>query len=604
MKYVDENAWAELLGAIKDGTLLSQDATARTAALAKLPQLAELNLPPPVRELDFNALKATVDSLTDALREANDLELGLANLGYFFQLAGQSWQSAYKRVGDVTSRESAKKFLTRLPGRLLLFAVQTGLSMLTAGGAALLYNLIAEPIKASLEGQWNGYEDAVTDASKEGIKGILDVMVSVIPGTNASVPTDGMVDPATVFSNYEGTLRKTAVELRSARAQKKQLVGSLDLEKKLVAAMSEITKDGDFAKFILEKIDTGDIDPKWQMIARVLDTIMLRAAWTQYCRSNWTNITYDYTIAVKSTDEVKTSLKGEDDPRKWPSNVWDSVNGWPEYWGDICADFCGLEHRPGDKLNEKKTPAQMAAIKVLESRMAWISMAAVECCQVQRRFSPLERAKKFDLKPFPLPPTNPPNQLKASELFTEAAWKDAYKPYRSKQDTTCQIAAIRFSLQPSIAYGVPTGKRGRHDTPYSAAAAVELGGNTRGFAGCAFGVILKRSDKVSTEQVTLNWAALKVSAADARTVTHWRNGNDSFQFNTNKKDNNGKDVSTVIKPAVFGPIWTTRFTTGPIQTKTLKFGEEGLYAFWLSTMVIELELSDDVWYVWVVAPPK
>lgn len=605
MKYVDENAWAELLGAIKDGTLLSQDATTRAQAITKLPELTDLVLPPALANVDLSELLDKVTAIGADLEDANELELGLANLSYLFHLAAKSWQDAYDRVSQYASKESAAKFLTQLPGRLLLIAVQTGLAALTAGSAALIYNAFTKPLKVDLEKMW--CNDGVSDSSKEGIKGILDVMVSAAPVTGAPVSGDTMVDPKTVFSNYEEALRKTALDLRVARKQNKQLVSSGDLKNKLVDAIKKTSSqtggasaiDDGFANFILSPIDADSIDAKWGLIAQVLATTMRRAAWTQYCRSNWRNITWDYTITVKSTPAAKQAMQAEDDPRKWPSNVWDSVKGWPQYWAQICADFCGPEHSPKHPLHEQKTPAEKEEIAKLESRMAWISLAAVSCCQIKNHFDGQPRAKKFDLQDFPLPATTPATTLKASQLLLEKTWSDTYKPYRSKKNATCQIVGFRFSDKPSIQYGIPTGKKGKQDTPHDAANCL-VGANKAGFQNGVCGVIIQRSDIVSTDQVELNWAVFLISEAEAKTVIHQINADGSYQF-IQKTTVNNKTTLAPLKPAVppSGVIWKTSFKTGATQTGKLNFKGTGLYAFWLTTAAKGLDVSKEVWYVWV-----
>ena len=104
---------------------------------------------------------------------------------------------------------------------------------------------------------------------------------------------------------------------------------------------------------------------------------MIRLAWTLYCRSQWENLTWDYT--VKLDRDFRLPFAGRAwvdlDPVDWPMGAW-ARNGpaWPAHFG--WENDLESPHHGGD-------PAKIHAAKERLAYRAHFSRAVVHCCQVR-----------------------------------------------------------------------------------------------------------------------------------------------------------------------------------------------------------------------------
>jgi hypothetical protein len=198
---------------------------------------------------------------------------------------------------------------------------------------------------------------------------------------STDTPENTTMEPYEFFIDKEAQLRRAAAMLASCTdpAVLKEVKVQLDRE----YSLEELENDPNWKYFFAIQSNYKELNDIWEMVGGLLAANMRRLCWRLFCRSQWNNVKYSYTITVEEPAEAE-KISAKDAPAtEWNYKNWAwSGLGWPRHWEKICSDFRGPEHDPDHKFTVQKGLVNKAH-KLLENN-AWISMAAVQCCQVKR----------------------------------------------------------------------------------------------------------------------------------------------------------------------------------------------------------------------------
>ena len=268
-------------------------------------------------------------------------------------------------------------------------------------------------LQASLAG-------SITDATTNTIEKVVGSMSG--PRANLfsrETPENTLEDPFDFFMKKEAELRQTSAYVMS--------ISEVDELDQLPCGLAPGLTLGEMLKgkgkwnilFSAQNKDKAALDEIWGDISKLLRTDMKRACWREFCRSQWNNMKYSYTLTVgkpEAESEWASTLIGP--ASEWHYMAWEGTVGvggrgtrlMPRHWNQICSDFKGPEHDPRDRLNVKHGRVNRA--HTLMERKSWISLAAVTCCQIKRDFW----ARCIDLEKYghhggsqtddPIPPPN------------------------------------------------------------------------------------------------------------------------------------------------------------------------------------------------------
>ncbi len=595
MKYVDERAWEALLGALKDGGLVSADKDLRAALINSLPGLPEMStmpaadggVDPTVVEEMLGDLANQVALLTTNLEDADQLELTLANLSYVYHLAGKAWDQAYGRVVEISGQPTVASRISQIAAGAFTGALKLAACALTLGLAPIVYTALSAPV-ADLTGQTLQQKDV-----HDGLGKALNTIAGApSPFGSKKSAVDVLVNPSKMFAQYEGHVRELAVKMRQARADNNKVVElrgdskmNLPSQKEretINAALQSLTSVGDFSVLVMSG-DSESFDEKWQNIADILNVTMLRLAWSQYCRSCWNDMTWNFKLALKTDILTSPAVTSEPDPTKWPAKVWDSIRGLPNHWSTICADFQGPEHKPFHPIHKNVTAEQRQALQELAARMPWISMAAVHCCQIRRDIG---GDKMFDMLD-----DSGEVQIGIGDALRATSYNDTqHSKYLVRGRRKFAIDSI--VLSDKNVWFTPKGGKGTITHPNTPADTLR---DAPGYDSGTIGVKVNRLAAGRTDSATVEWCIVPdLTPAEVATVSV-RRGNDSKRSVELFLIRDGKEhVLDSKKDSA-----STTFVKSAQQSITFKAVVPGLYCI---TLAYEKGMADQFWFVYV--PPK
>lgn len=346
----------------------------------------------------------------------------LANLGYAYALMAQHYKIAREHVTAVIAEKTAAEIFLSVTLETLKAAVAAGLSALTGGVTGIISDALVAKAKLSAASGDIDFKDedgnshkaevtekedkvtgrkigeAVVSSPVEGaadmLGGALGATVGNIGGLNGIVsrasqlfstegPENETKDPYDFFLEKEAQLRRAAAML--ANCTDPELPKNIKVELDREYSIEELEEDPNWKYFFEVHSNYGALDKTWEQVSALLAANMRRLCWRLFCRSQWNNVKYSYTVTVHGPDEFRTLNPGaEEDPAsEWHYKTWAwSGLGWPRHWEKICSDFRGPEHDPDHPFTVQKGLVNKAH-KLLAAN-AWISMAAVQCCQIKR----------------------------------------------------------------------------------------------------------------------------------------------------------------------------------------------------------------------------
>lgn len=439
--------------------------------------------------------------LDEALKSRNDDALLLANMSLLYGLMAREWRIARDRVVKVTSSPTTLQSLSRT-GTVVLVAL---LATAAGAGASIAGSLLAQAIDGPLvalagklgfdqakaaEAMEKDGGEALRDGVSTGLMGLLS-----FAGRSTNGPVPEVTDPLEFFLDLETQLREFALEVAhtqkrtapwSPTAVKNPLVNgppSGNAKTKLQGFAKDQHLDdmkGDaFWKFLFDSpapsggaagaAGAKSHKERWAIVQSVVAAAMRRLAWSLYCRSQWRNLTWDYTVKVDrdcSFDDgggLGANAWKQAPVAEWPYKAWASNMGWPAYFvSDIVPDFAGFEHDPDHGYYAIDAAGQDDARK-LRKRQAHFSLAVYMCCQVRPErwmdaADPMRRGAEGWLKTYVLSGKG-------------AADPDEFLKFRASR-AEVRIAEIRFGTG---SWGSATGKKGRmtagnsEDAPYKLA---------------------------------------------------------------------------------------------------------------------------------------
>lgn len=367
---------------------------------------------------DKNAIKAALLKFPDT--RGGKYARMLANLGYAYILMAQNYKLARDHVTAVIAEKTATDILLSATLEVLKAAVAAGLSALTAGVTGIISDKLLEASKLSAKSGTLDFQDddgvtrktevtekedpitgrkigaAVVSSPVESGSGLLsgglDGVVGNIGGLagfvsrasqllSTDAPENTTMEPYEFFIDKEAQLRKAAAMLASCTDPK--VLDEVKVQLDQEYSLKELESDPNW-KFFFEISESFDeIGETWEMVGALLSAYMRRLCWRLFCRSQWNNVKYSYTITVVDPSEAETISAKDDPSTEWNYKTWNwSGLGWPRHWEKICSDFRGPEHDPDHKFTVNKGLVNRAH-KLLEGN-TWISMAATQCCQVKR----------------------------------------------------------------------------------------------------------------------------------------------------------------------------------------------------------------------------
>jgi hypothetical protein len=346
-----------------------------------------------------------------ALAETRNKDaLLLANLALFYGIMAQEWRIARERVVTVTSSSTALQTLSAVGKYSLVFLLTTAVGVAGSLAGGMLAHLIDGPL-VSLAGKL-GYDEADArkamdekgaEAMKEGFSHSLTGLLMFL-GHRRKDAAAGVTDPLEFFLDLEVQLREFALMIAQANKQGPGAWNRSEVKNPLAAAGTKATKASGLVGFANDSNLSGfAADPfwtflfeaeaskhkeRWAVVRSMLAVAMRRLAWSLYCRSQWRNLTWDYTVKVNST---YVGPKGEAADWKtapleeWSYKAWSSNMGWPAHFTDsIVPDFAGWEHDPDHPAHSiPNSNADVALATKLQKRVAHFSLAVYMCCQVR-----------------------------------------------------------------------------------------------------------------------------------------------------------------------------------------------------------------------------
>jgi hypothetical protein len=446
----------------------------------------EKNNPGELTDSDKKKLLDLQQQFTNSQTDA----LYLTNLSYAYSLMAQHWIVARKRVCTVIGKPTTGQTLLMVSTKALSLGIQAALAGMTNGA----FHAVSGPMVEALGGLGNGigrsnvasiggYEGGnpssiQVDVTKTTLTPLLlngtTIALNSVPPLNSllngwkpGVAGATMTDPLDYFLNLETELRKMAVEIAnlrgeafgsqtvddSYRAKIKSLLNNNIME------LESLSKDA-FWGFLFNPMSTGDANKKWPIVNQLLKVRMQRLAWRMYCRAQWSNNVWTYKIAI-NRDNVKsiTSRNILQKPEDWPYKVWKAVNGMPAHWDEICSDFLGHEHTPNHPIyNGNYIESENANVR--RTRKSWISMAAVQCCQIKRDFGVIGGGRSLMID---LDKPNLDQKIVINAMFSkdETVARKLCLDLQSPPGLTVRIKEVCFGAPSIYILTQATGKKGR-----------------------------------------------------------------------------------------------------------------------------------------------
>lgn len=465
-----------------------------------------------VKAVDYNAAERLaqqgrqeannkIAGIEAALTSRNEDALLLANMSLLYGLMAREWRIARDRVVKVTSSPTTLQSLSRT-GTVVLVAL---LSAAAGAGASIAGSLLAHAIDGplvALAGKLGFDESKAAEAmEKDGGEALKDGVTTGLTGllsfaghsTKGALPE--VTDPLEFFLDLETQLREFALEVAhtqkstdpwSRTAVKNPLVNappSGNAKTKLQGFakdqhLDDMKADA-FWRFLFESPDPATVyvgkghKERWAIVQSVVAAAMRRLAWSLYCRSQWRNLTWDYTVKVDracSFDDgsgLGVNAWKQDPVAEWPYKAWAHNMGWPAHFiSNIVPDFAGFEHDPDHGYYAIDAAGQADARK-LRKRQAHFSLAVYMCCQVRPErgmdaADPMRGDAEGWLKQY------------LREGKTDKNEK-TFAQYRAMRDEV-NIAEIRFG---EGRFGSATGKKGRMTSANSEGDPYRLGINPK-----------------------------------------------------------------------------------------------------------------------------
>lgn len=492
-----------------------------------------------VSRTEIAKLQGDKDALKAALRKFPDSRGGnyarmLANLGYAYVLMAQNYKISRDHVTAVIAEKTAADIFLTVTLEVLKAAVAAGLSALTAGVTGIISDALVDKAGLAAKTGTLDFQDddgkthktevtekedpitgrkigaAVVSSPVESGSGLLggglDSVVGNIGGLagfvsrasqlfSTDTPENTTMEPYEFFIEKEAQLRRAAAMVASCTdpAVLKEIKVQLDRE----YSLEELENDPNWKYFFAIHSNYKELNEIWEMVGALLAANMRRLCWRLFCRSQWNNVKYSYTITVEEPAEAEKISSKEAPATEWNYKNWAwSGLGWPRHWEKICSDFRGPEHDPDHKFTVEKGLVNKAH-KLLESN-AWISMAAVQCCQVKRYDTGgISQNWAIDLEKYGHIGGEEgtqhavPNGLTDWELvygdIRDTKYKDpidTYKSYleefiqkiRVHSGTKVQIFEIRFGKggEDVVGWTKATGKKGKLALPNSPDSAIPI----------------------------------------------------------------------------------------------------------------------------------
>lgn len=362
--------------------------------------IAQKGLEVHIARLDLQKLGESKLSAREALKEYEGEEEQYAyarmitNLSYAYGLMALHYKVAREHVMAVVSEKTTAEMFFEVGGAALKAALAAGLSALTGGVLGVFVPVIMDlikQVKGSVLGASDESQTAIQEALEQhdaekdneersdaiGEKG-ADKLSSLVFG---DAKEGNLTDPYDFFLEKEVEFRKLAATIAGSRDSR--AMGSKKVQLDREYTLDELKANPKWEFFFKVQTSVKELDEIWERVSQLLAVNMRRACWRAYCRSQWNNTTFSYTISVieaKDADAEQYSLAGP--ASGWHYKVWDTVRLAPRHWEKICSDFRGPEDDPKHPFTVRAGRAN-EAFRRLETN-AWISTAAVQCCQIRR----------------------------------------------------------------------------------------------------------------------------------------------------------------------------------------------------------------------------
>lgn len=361
-----------------------------------------------VSEHDLALLDVKQDDLMKALKDLpNDKRGGytrlLANLAYAYVLMAVHYQTARDHVTSVIAEKTVKDFLIKESFELFKVMVKAAVSAAFQAGMAALTSgvstVIAPELIKFVEDVQTGLEE--TPVLSDGVEHIGGRIDEMVPQGLKAVPLVATInelltmgdlenkiqEPYDFFMEKEANLRKAVAFMAGSSGTDFEALGKIKVTLDRAYTIADLEEHPMWGFFFQVQPDADTLEKVWELVSDLLAVNMRRLCWRLFCRSQWKNARFDYTVAVKSPETIKKDIPGYamDGPAsEWHYKVWTPTfgAGMPQHWDKICNDFRGPEHDPGHPYTING--GQVKRAKKLLEHNAWCSMAAVQCCQIRR----------------------------------------------------------------------------------------------------------------------------------------------------------------------------------------------------------------------------
>jgi hypothetical protein len=362
--------------------------------------------------------------------------LVVANVSYLYGLMARHWRIARARVIRIVSKSSTSQaLLSSVPAWLFRKSLQTALGVGVGIGVGRARGVVehvlgglAELVGAGAidEHHMDEYMQSLKLVAKGEAKllfgyvekaAVGNVNRSVSPGAAARQSAERLIDPYDFFLESELRLRRMTAQLSNTRSGASvnadgahaggrfaevdaptagmfgKVFESSEARRAAADAVGDLAKGGwgelradPVWGFLLRRSTAADFNKNWELAETLVAQAMIRLAWSLYCRSQWENYTWDYT--VKLDRDYKLAYAGRawvmEDPVDWPIGAW-ARNGpaWPAHFEQhIVPDFIGWENDP-DSPHHGGDAGKIGAAKQRLSYRSHFSRAVVHCCQVR-----------------------------------------------------------------------------------------------------------------------------------------------------------------------------------------------------------------------------
>lgn len=385
----------------------------------------------------LSSLSSTLDNQSESQKaELKELKQNLilcANLSYAYILMAVYFKAARDHVSAVIDEKEISETILNFGLMILQAAIAAGLSALTGGISGVILSALSRTKLAKDIADFKQSEDAdeedkktdfasgakakLVDDFSDAQSGLIDSAMGFVGDKLTGIgnllstesPNNTNQDPFDFFIEKESQLRR--ILSATMTLETKSELDSMEVGLSAGLTIGIIRKDPFWKVLCDEALSQERFNETWADISILLAVNMKRACWRVFCRSQWNNTKYNYSLQVMKQQDIKDKGYGEllGPAKEWHYKVWQGRVGMrnglmPRHWDKICSDFRGPEHDARHKFTIRKGLVNRA--QLLTDKCAWISEAAVTCCQIKRSgwasvgFADLDEGWHIDLEQY------------------------------------------------------------------------------------------------------------------------------------------------------------------------------------------------------------